>query len=123
MVEWTINTNVTMIGIIFLFLFVGNMIIFVITNPTYIRDRNSDEIDVGKLLLATLIASTFGVVIIWLISVLIRSPRSGQGGSSGRGESNGDNKVNNTDQAPNIAGASVLVHTEQADAVRTLSEY
>lgn len=71
---WTINTNVTMILFIFLFLFIGDMIIFVVTNPIYIRDRNSDEIDVGKLLLATFIAASFGVVIIWLISVLIRSP-------------------------------------------------
>lgn len=72
MSEWKINTNVTLIGLIFIFLFVGNMIIFVITNPMYVRDRNSDEIDVGKLLLATFIASSFGVVIIWLISVLFR---------------------------------------------------
>ena len=71
---WTINTNVTMILFIFIFLFVGDMIIFVVTNPIYIRDRNSDEIDVGKLLLATFIAASFGVVIIWLISVLIRAP-------------------------------------------------
>lgn len=74
MTKWTINTNVKMIWFIFIFLFIGGMIIFVITNPIYIRDRNSDEIDVGKLLLATLIVSSFGVVIIWLISILIRRP-------------------------------------------------
>ena len=70
MADWSINTNVKMIWVIFIFLFMGDMIIFVITNPIYIRDRNSDDIDVGKLLLATFIAASFGTVIIWLISLL-----------------------------------------------------
>jgi hypothetical protein len=111
------------------------MIIFVITNPTYIRDRNSDEIDVGKLLLATLIASTFGVVIIWLISVLIRSPRSNQSGDpnvSKDGQRHNSQATNIAaayisvhDQHPNNVNVSqrISVHSEQADAVRSLSEY
>ena len=69
---WSINTNVKMIFVIFVFLFIGDMIIFVITNPIYIRDRNSNDIDVGKMLLATFIAASLGTVIIWLISLLFR---------------------------------------------------
>lgn len=71
--EWSINYDVKLILGIFAFLFIGNMIIFVFTKPMYIRDRNSDDIDVGELLLATFIASAIGVVIIWVITMLFRS--------------------------------------------------
>jgi len=72
MTSWKINYDVRMIIVIFIFLFIGNMIIFVITRPMYIRDRNSEEIDVGELLLASFIASAIGVVFIWVVIMLFR---------------------------------------------------
>lgn len=73
MAKWNVNYDVKMIAGLFIFLFIGNMIIFVFTKPLYICDRNFDQIDVGELLLATFIASSIGVVSIWVISMLFRS--------------------------------------------------